>query len=349
MSMVRSQTQLQPDVVVHSDASSSVGCAAWWSEGWFLYEWPPELTQTSIMPKETLPIVLACALWGRMWRNKTVLMYCDNQAAVISLNTGRCKETWTMHLIRCLFFIKAFYWLELRFVHLPGKQNALADALSSNDIGYFCSQGFLFTGPSGTSVQNSAQSIGHVGNQAARLDIGYLDTVVQQLFSTGLADSTKNTYRAGNNRYIKLCSKVGLTAYPATERTLSLFVASMYKDGLAGSTAKTYLAGVRYSQITMGMDDPDMGSMLRLEYAVKGFRKLSGGPVCSCLPITPTILGKLKLKMVWAQSADQTDTTMLWAAACMCFFGFLRSGESRPVCHDLQPSSTLELWRCKGR
>ena len=183
----------------------------------------------------------------------------------------------------------------------------------------------MFTGPSGTSVQNSTQSIGRVGNQAARLDIGYLDTVVQQLFSTGLADSTKNTYRAGSNRYIKLCSKVGLTAHPATERTLSLFVASMYKDGLAGSTAKTYLAGVRYSQIAMGMDDPDMGSMLRLEYAVKGFRKLSGGPVYSCLPITPTILGKLK--MVWAQSADQTDTTMLWAAACMCFFGFLRSGE----------------------
>ena len=72
ISMVRSQTQRQPDVVVHSDASGSVGCAAWWSEGWFLYEWPPELTQTSIMPKETLPIVLACALWGRMWRNKTV-------------------------------------------------------------------------------------------------------------------------------------------------------------------------------------------------------------------------------------------------------------------------------------
>ena len=183
----------------------------------------------------------------------------------------------------------------------------------------------MFTGPSGTSVQNSTQSIGSVGNPAARLDIGYLDTVVQQLFSAGLADSTKNTYRAGSNRYIKLCSEVGLTAYPATERTLSLFVASMYKDGLAGSTAKTYLAGVRYSQIAMGMDDPDMGSMLRLEYAVKGFRKLSGGPVRSRLPITPTILGKLK--MVWAQSADQMDATMLWAAACMCFFGFLRSGE----------------------
>ena len=200
---------MQPDVVVHSDALGSLGCAAWWSKGWFLHGWPSELSQNSITPKETLPIVLACAVWGQMWKNKTVLMYSDNQAAVVSLNTGRCRETWTMHLIRCLFFIKAFYGLELRFVH-------------------------LFTGPSGTSLQNSTQRIGHVGNPAARLDVCYLHTVVQQLFSAGLAESTKSTYRAGSNRYIKLCGEAGLSAYPAMERTLSLFVASLYIDSLAG-------------------------------------------------------------------------------------------------------------------
>ena len=31
ISMVQSQTQMQPDVVVHSDASGSFGCAAWWN------------------------------------------------------------------------------------------------------------------------------------------------------------------------------------------------------------------------------------------------------------------------------------------------------------------------------
>ena len=133
----------------------------------------------------------------------------------------------------------------------------------------------LFTGPSCASVQNSTQSIGRVGNPAARLDIGYLDTVGSAVVSAGLADSTKNMYRAGRNRYIKLCGAVGLPAYPATERMLSLFVACLHKDGLAGSMAKNYLAGVRYSQIAMGLDDPDMGSMPRLEYAVKGFHKLS--------------------------------------------------------------------------
>ena len=51
--MVQLETWMQPDVVVHSDASGSLDCAAWWSEGWFLYEWPPKLSQNTIPPKET--------------------------------------------------------------------------------------------------------------------------------------------------------------------------------------------------------------------------------------------------------------------------------------------------------
>ena len=105
---------------------------------------------------------------------------------------------------------------------------------------------------------------------------------------------------------------MGLPVYPAMERTLSLFVASLYRDGLAGSTAKNYLAGVRNAQIAMGLDDPNMGSMPRLEYAIKGLCNLSGGPVRSRLPIITTILEKVK--MVWARSPEQRDATMLWAA-----------------------------------
>ena len=33
------------------------------------------------------------------------------------------------------------------------------------------------------------------------------------------------------------------------------------------------------------------------------------------------------LRGVWQAQANQSDAAMLWAAACMCYFGFLRSGE----------------------
>ena len=34
-----------------------------------------------------------------------------------------------------------------------------------------------------------------------------------------------------------------------------------------------------------------------------------------------------KLKRVWQGYPSKRDAAMLWAAATMCFFGFLRSGE----------------------
>ena len=43
------------------------------------------------------------------------------------------------------------------------------------------------------------------------------------------------------------------------------------------------------------------------------------------LPITPEIL--LRIKGVWERESPARDKAMLWAAASLCFLGFLRSGE----------------------
>ena len=44
------------------------------------------------------------------------------------------------------------------------------------------------------------------------------------------------------------------------------------------------------------------------------------------LSITPDILGKLR--EVWDKEAHCADNILLWAVCCMCFYGFLRSGEA---------------------
>ncbi len=130
---------------------------------------------------------------------------------------------------------------------------------------------------------------------------------------------------------------------------MTLFVAFLYKENLAGGTVKSYLAAIRHSQISLGLGDPSMGRMIRLEYVVKGLkRKATQAARRVRLPITPTILGQLK--RVWQKRRDRRDTSMLWAAATMCFFGFPQSrGGSDEWQPGFRPSFEPSLWRRTSR
>ena len=61
-----------------------------------------------INTKELVPIVLAVAMWGNLWRNSHVLIRCDNLAVVMVLRTRTCKDAVMMHLLRLIltFFFK---------------------------------------------------------------------------------------------------------------------------------------------------------------------------------------------------------------------------------------------------
>ena len=115
----------------------------------------------------------------------------------------------------------------------------------------------------------------------------------------------------------------------------------LFQRGLAGSSVKSFLAAIWYSQIAVGLGDPKMAEWPRLGYVVRGFKKKTAGPRSKPrLPITPSILQKLRL--VWNDSPDHFNGRMLWAAACMCFFGFLRSGEVvAPGASSFDPSVHL--------
>ena len=71
-----------------------------------------------------------CSVGRELARN----VHCDNLGVVALVNAGYSKVPQIMHIIRCLFFIRARFQLDLHAVHVPGVENVLADAISRDNL-----------------------------------------------------------------------------------------------------------------------------------------------------------------------------------------------------------------------
>ena len=147
ISMLLEYKPQRNDHEIWTDASGSFGCGALWGRRWLQATWseiyketPHEVEDDGITLKEMIPIIIACALWGPHWRQSSVLVHCDNEGAVAVVNSGYSKVEKIMHLLRCLFFIRARFGMEVKAVHVPGRHNILADAISRNNLNALSSQ-----------------------------------------------------------------------------------------------------------------------------------------------------------------------------------------------------------------
>ena len=128
------KSQLREVQWIHmsSDASGSWGCGAVWGQQWIQCRWEVSWAEVNIAAKELLPIVLACAIWGKLWRHQAVRAKCDNMAVVAVWTAQSSKHDLIMHLLRCLHFICAFIEIDLHVEHIKGADNIIADAVSRN-------------------------------------------------------------------------------------------------------------------------------------------------------------------------------------------------------------------------
>ena len=124
-----------PDFTVYSDASGSWGYGAWCAPAlrWFQGEWPRTWQEKKITAKELLPIMLAAAVWGPLWQGRVVCVHCDNAAIVHVLHTSRStRESLVMQLLRGLHLFAMEHAFHFFALHIVGKENGPADALSGN-------------------------------------------------------------------------------------------------------------------------------------------------------------------------------------------------------------------------
>ena len=85
-----------PSRHIYSDASGSFGCGAFDpATGWFQLQWPALWSLIDIAAKEMVPVVVAAALWGRLWEGCHICFHSDNMAVVAVLNKRTAKDPFT--------------------------------------------------------------------------------------------------------------------------------------------------------------------------------------------------------------------------------------------------------------
>ena len=136
------------DIHVLTDASTHIGMGGWNKSGnWFRFNWKDYPDKTvfcdpkipDIYWKEMAAIATACLIWGQSWEGKAVTFWCDNIACVFSMIKRRCDfmRKDVMALIRIIANCANNWNFRPYFLHISGKDNLTADALSRFDMEMF--------------------------------------------------------------------------------------------------------------------------------------------------------------------------------------------------------------------
>ena len=89
-----------------------------------------DFANSHINYKEAMIATLAIQRWGHLFRNKTVIIYSDNQCAVSIINKCSCRNAFLMEYIRKMFWVSVKYNFVIKSKYMPGCKHGFADSIS---------------------------------------------------------------------------------------------------------------------------------------------------------------------------------------------------------------------------
>ena len=126
-------------IQLFTDAAASIGFGAYFNGKWVQGRWPEDVLRNppSIAFLEMFPLVVAVLCWAPLLTNCKITFHTDNLAVmhIINQQSSHCPKI--MHLVRMFVLEYLRYNIVFRAVHVPGKDNIIADALSRFQISRF--------------------------------------------------------------------------------------------------------------------------------------------------------------------------------------------------------------------
>ena len=160
------------------------------------------------------------------------------------------------------------------------------------------------------------------------MDIPSLSSAIHHYYQQGLALSTHKSYQAAIEQYLTFCDQIKHTPMPTSEFTLLLYIAHMGQKGLSHSTIRVYLSAIRSLHVAKGQHNHFTAQYTpRLRQVLHGIQTEQAFILepRTRLPITIQLMRQIKTLI--SAKPYTYHHTMIWAACCTAFFGFMRCGE----------------------
>ncbi len=265
----------------------SVGFGGFYQGRWFASPWPPQLLdapQSSAL-FELYPLVVAAFLWGKDWSASSILVHCDNEAAVHCKNKGHSHSPALMPLLRRLIWISACNQFIIIAKHVPGSKNLIADSFS-----FYVSE-----------IQSAGSGDGPISYSSSSLFATHLP--INQPLNSLLNASLDSILQAVSPRTIQFyltawrCFKGFHLSYNLPFPDFSLSITSFVSyfntcKNLQARSIKGYLSGIQFfHKLIYGAPSPEINNS-QTSLLIKGIQRSHPPSPNARKPITLDILSK---------------------------------------------------------